>query len=194
MKKALLIAVLMVSVMTVQSGYAQIQKGNFMVGGDATFDFGKSDGVKYSKTAINPTVAYFLVNRLALGLQGSLGATVYDRGSADARQFSTLAIGPLARFYFNENKFSVFAEAGYLHESLVVGPAEDFVLISYTGQDENREQYSYSHLDLGVGCSFFLNDHVSIDAILAYHKNLTENGYSRGQKQISLNFGFQIFL
>jgi hypothetical protein len=97
---------------------AQITKGNWMVGGNASYSSTKyKNGNEIQKTFIlniSPDVGYFFANRFAAGLRPEFyywkGTT--SSGSTEARIFRA---GPFARYYFlsEEKTLNLLLEGAY---------------------------------------------------------------------------------
>jgi hypothetical protein len=88
---------------------AQISKGNWMMGGGASFSHNKN--TSYGSTtestvfAVAPNVGYFFIDKLAVGASGRLSFLFAknDNSTHDPNNF-TYGIGPFARYYFLETE------------------------------------------------------------------------------------------
>ena len=151
---------------------AQIDKGNWMMGGGANFGAYKntSGGIKGESRGIGiyPNIGYFVIDKLALGASGELGF------SSDTN--TNYGISPFIRYYFleKEKTINIFSE------------------VSYGISRINKTDYNFQKFNLKAGTVFFVNSSVGIEVSLNYS--------SRKDNQDSLNealylgVGFQIHL
>ncbi|TAN01261.1 MAG: hypothetical protein EPN39_02595 [Chitinophagaceae bacterium] len=106
------------------SSDAQITKGNWMVGGDASFSL---DYTRYEYDEIAPThgfrglispgVGYFLIDKLTMGLKADLNFNHFRNGTPHMETQFSLNTGPFLRYYFlpAENIINIFGGAAYEH-------------------------------------------------------------------------------
>jgi len=100
---------------------AQITKGNWLVGGDATFnsstvhdkdgnETGKSSGIR-----IYPNIGHFFFDKFAVGLTPSFFYGETKNGPSNIGY----GIGPFARYYFlkSDNRINLFADANFIYYS-----------------------------------------------------------------------------
>lgn len=157
---------------------AQTMQGQWMVGGDAGFNSTTPvhDGTSGDATttiSINPTLGYFVIDNLAVGL--NLGfTTVTDQGS----QF---VVGPLVRYYFVN-----------LGESAKLFGQGRFNFVS-TSPDQG-DSVSGTQWGIGVGLAWFLNPHVALEGILEYSSTTPNSDFDIKSNNIGFNIGFQIHL
>ncbi|MFT5165655.1 MAG: opacity protein-like surface antigen [Saprospiraceae bacterium] len=154
---------------------AQLEKGTTMIGGTAGFDLQFEEGDNLFTLTLNPSIAVFTSNNLAIG--SNLGLTYLKSGD-----FSTtfLNLLPFARYYFlGGNEKSVIFLEGKIGLALAS--------FDNGGGSESESAFQYA---FGPGVSFFLTDNVSIDAILAYN----HIGGDFDQSSFGLNIGLQAFL
>lgn len=80
------------------SSQAQIQKGNYLIGGDlASLHFGSGG---YFNVDLQPKIAWFIKDNLALG-----GYVKFDLTTSKDQSTTTIyGVGPLARYYVNDPK------------------------------------------------------------------------------------------
>ena len=166
--KILLVATLFVAF----TSNAQIEKGNWMMGGGANFGNYKSTsgGVKVESTGIGvyPNIGYFVIDKLALGASAELGFSNATKTS--------YGISPFIRYYILEKDktFNFFSEASYGISRII------------------NSNYKSQKLNLKAGTVFFLNSSVGIEAALNY----STNKYSQDShnEAFYLLIGFQIHL
>lgn len=184
--KTLFIATLLFNLTT----NAQITKGNWMVGGSASFasrDYEQGSGLfsggqngTINSLNLNPNMGYFIVNNLVVG--ANIGAN-YQFGSGNYKTFSTYNIGPFIRYYFlkQEKKFNILVQGGYHY-----GTARSKDVVSY-----NQNGYNFK-----TGPVVFLNSSVAVEFLLEYDVLSRENGSfgTNSNKSFLIGLGLQIHL
>lgn len=161
---------------------SQITKGNWMMGGDASFSL---DYTRYEyneiapshgfRALISPGVGYFLIDKLAMGLKADFNVNRFHNGDAVETQYS-LGTGPFLRYYFlpAENIINIFGGVAYEHNF--------------------RLPYSYPANTYSVfaGPTFFFNSSVAAELLagLDYFKSQG----NAGTISFKVNIGFQIYL
>jgi opacity protein-like surface antigen len=146
MKKRFLTMLAIVSFFAV-GAFAQIQKGNAMVGGSAGFQ----NGDDATQVSLSPKVGYFVIDKLAIG--ASLDVEFAKAGDDKSTSFG---LSPFARYYLTDGTpLKVFGEAGF-----------GIARIKISGFDDT---FKSNQIGLGIGASYFLNDNVAVDAIFGYN-------------------------
>ncbi|UOK43079.1 MULTISPECIES: hypothetical protein [Flavobacterium] len=159
---------------------AQITKGNWMVGGDASYTnskvtdsnnkiIGSSNSVR-----IFPNIGYFVIDKFALGINGNFN---YGKGNGSASSIGYGA-GPFARYYFldTENSINLFAEANY-----------NYWISKTQGFDSgNGSSYKFK-----VGPVIYFNSSVGLEMSLSYN---TEKLSDYTSKYFIVGFGLQVHL
>ncbi len=175
MKKVFIVAALAMAAVSAQ---AQINKGQFMIGGTLGVNSSKfgDDGTRVTNTNINPNVGYFFINNLAGGLRLDVESQKVKDQDADSR----FAISPFVRYYFlpAAQKVNVFADA-----SFGIGSA---------GGDDKE---SFNQFSIMAGPAVFLTPNVALEFAVGY-KSLGGDFYGNDERNntIGLNVGFQIHL
>lgn len=163
---------------------AQIQKGNYMVGGElAAARFGLNDGAGY-QVKISPNAAYFVQDNWAVG-------GYVDLGFSGAKNVSTsfdYGVGALSRYYFSPGE-------GGLDNLLKHGRFYVQGKAGIGGQTTSDGGDSANGLDLGFGpgYTYFITENIGLDASINYNGNL---GFgNRGTtSNIDFRLGLNIFL
>lgn len=161
---------------------AQIQKGNWMVGGDLiSSNFGLNTGGGYN-FAVQPKAAYFVKDNLAIG-------GLIDLGFAGAKGSSTTFtynVGPMARYYFNNGEVDNLLKHGRFFAEANVGIGG--VTMSQGGDSANG-----LNLGVGPGYAYFITPNIGLEGLVKYNGNY---GFgNRGNvSAITFNVGFQIYL
>ncbi len=182
MKKVLFATLLMGSVSAAFS-QGNINKGDWMLGGNAGFNSSKIEDIDASKTTIltvSPNVGYFFINNLAGGLRLSF-TSVKEKGR-DAEQ--ELSAAPFVRYYFlpSSQKVNVFLDGSY-----GFGSAK-FNTIGGT------ETESFNQFGITGGAAIFLTPATALELGVGYTSAGGEYYGDNRHNNIGLNIGFQIHL
>lgn len=184
MKKVLFAALLIGSVTTV---FAQgnINKGNWMVGGNAGFDaqsHGDDDDNKMTSFNISPNAGYFFINNLAGGLRLNLESS---KVKSDEDATTGFSVAPFLRYYFlpSTQKVNIFADGSYGIGS--VNSGDDGV--------------SFNQFGIMAGPAVFLTPNTALEFGLYYKSvggDLIEAGFGDDKRtnNFGINIGFQIHL
>ena len=172
MKKYLIIGVLIILSTT---GFAQIRKGQYLVGGNAGFSSTSSGGVTQTTVSFNPNYGRFLVDKFALGLETSLSST--SETGSDA--FTSYIVAPFLRYYFlpTDKKVNVFAQTSF-----------GFGSASSGGQTSSANAFGAS-----AGPAIFLSPNTALEITLNYVSS-GGDGYVSRVGTFGMNVGFQIHL
>ncbi|MYY27361.1 porin family protein [Elizabethkingia anophelis] len=160
---------------------AQLQKGNWMVGGNlitSSFGLNKDGGYNF---ILQPKGAYFIDDNLALGGQVTFGFS----GAKEAKTTYTYSAGPLARYYFNDKEMNLLKHGRFfLETNLGIG-----------GVTQTQKGGSTTGLNLGFGpgYAYFISSNIAIEGLVKYNGDF---GFgNRGTTStIGFNVGFQIYL
>jgi hypothetical protein len=166
---------------------AQITKGNWMVGGNASFSFHKtqkedgSSSSDYSIIQFSPNVGYFIISKLSVGTLFD-----YSRTKSTYQGFGSTSkssrLGPFVRYYIlkPEKDFNFFIEPSY-----------NFSVSKNNG-------YKDTSLSSKFGGVYFLNSSVGFECFFKY--SLTKYKYNSTlisdstDKGFLIGLGFQIHL
>jgi len=149
---------------------AQTEQGNFLIGGSSNFSMGggsskaktndyEGDPTKFISFNLSPKGGIFVIDNLVVGasLPISVSRNKYDDYKAIS---SGIDFIPFARYYFLEGDFRPVAEAFFgfgFHGYKTVDDGDV--------ETNNRVGVMFG---LGGGVAYFINDKVSIDALLKY--------------------------
>ncbi len=181
----------------------QTEKGNFYLGGGGSLTYHtRTTTLKYNdsemmefvdnKYLVNPSIGYFVINGLAVGLDVMYltnttdysypGTTEEYSGSEDKITSGETMIGVFAKYYYGDKKLKPFVNCKVGYVSL----SEE---ISYVG--DVYENYKTDAKGIGLAASagaiYFLNDHVGLELGAGYgmaattdkeDENLTIDGNS----------------
>lgn len=169
-------------------------KGHYIVDGSVSFAFNtaKSEyAVSESKSDafvfwLSPKAAYFVVDRLAVGMKISFNYTdgeyTDNDGSKSSSNSTGVSAGPFLRYYLANG---IFGEA-----SVGFGTTK-----STSGDYESRNN-SFGY-ELGVGYAIFLNQHISVEPMFSYKHFRSKNeelSVENTNGGFSLGAGFTIYL
>tara|TARA_B110000114_G_C14915259_1_gene326227 strand:- start:108 stop:707 length:600 start_codon:yes stop_codon:yes gene_type:complete len=170
------------------------EKGHFIVDGSIFFSTNNSkfeqDGFNTKNNAfgfgISPKAAYFIANRLALGLETSFNYADNEFTNTDGEKTSSnstaISVGPFFRYYLMNG---IFGQA-----SLGFGTSN-----SESNSYENKSDFF--RYQLGVGYAIFLNQHISLEPIISYQYSKNTNDQSTFETTnngFTLGAGFTIYL
>jgi hypothetical protein len=166
----------------IKNANSQITKGNWLVGGSASFSSLKSSSTatiqfKQTNFQISPLVGYFVKDKFAIGLKPSL---TYGSNTI-ANTNTIISIGPFVRYYFlkPENIFNLFTEGSYAYGS-------------NTGKGQGTGQKSNT-FSLSAGPVLYFNSSVGLEFIIGYSTTKVV-GFSGTNNEIRFGIGFQIHL
>ena len=172
MKKVLFALILLVGT---SSAFAQINKGQWLVGGNAGFTSSKWGEEKNTSFEFSPDAGYFFAKQFAGGLRASITSSK-DDGDDDA--YSSLLVAPFLRYYFMPaaQKVSIFADASYGFGSQGAG-----------------DKTSVSGFKFMAGPAVFLSPNTALEFTLGYQSLKMEDVDDRANS-FGVNVGFQIHL
>lgn len=184
MKKICLLTLALTAVFFGSTAVAQTQQGNLMVGSDITdlgFNFQKESTIFHFN--LNPKLAYFIKDDLALGAYVNFGLQTTGGNGTNV----DYAIGALARYYFrdpNVRKLEFSKRVRFFGEANV----------GFGGSNPaNGASTNGVQLGIGPGLSYFITPNVALDALVKYDV-IIGGGNSTTSHQLNLGLGFQIFL
>ncbi len=164
----------------------QITKGNWMIGGAASFKSSKYDfgGVSSKQTLVQLSgdVGYFIIDKFAIGLKLGYERTGINGSSNPLNNVNanTYNIGPFARYYFlpAEKYVNIFSELSYQYG------------LMKTSQGASQNSNNFSGL---VGCAAFFNSSVALEFTLGYSSYLYNNNAGKVNNVIA-GIGFHFHL
>ena len=194
MRQFLIIILFLFSATT---SFSQLDKGIWIVGGSGSFSARNRDFVTPAYTVIykevditiSPSVGFFVLDKLALGLRPSyLLQKSRDRGSTGIASggrgnFSSFEIGAFGRWYFlnKENNYNIVSDISYNY-----GFQSNFG--SNTGHSN-----TFKFL---TGPVIFFNSSIGMEILLGYSRNKVFNNDNTSGiiKGFLTTIGFQIHL
>ncbi|AQW92908.1 MULTISPECIES: outer membrane beta-barrel protein [Elizabethkingia] len=161
---------------------AQIQKGNWMVGGNIiTSSFGLNSGGGYN-FLLQPKGAYFIEDNFALGAQVTFGFS----GAKDSRTIYNYSVGPLARYYVDGKKHEHLLQHGRFFVEANAG-------IGGVSQTQSGDSTTGLNLGVGPGYAYFITPNIALEGLVKYNGDF---GFgNRGTTSIiAFNIGLQIYI
>ena len=155
-----------------------ISSGNWIVGGSVG-SLALNFNTGTFQIDVNPSAAYFISDRAAIGLQTILGLTVYD-AETNVNATYRYGITPMIRYYLPEGS----RPSGRWFGEALIGFAGSSLVNS-----ESDENFSFL-FGVNAGYAHFVAQHVALEGKLGYVG--TEADLSNSGLGVSL--GFQIYL
>ncbi len=173
MKKVLFAALMTIAV---QGVFAQVNKGQWLVGGNADFASSKHGELKATEFTFSPNAGYFFIDKFAGGLRVDLTSLKYKGADASTR----FLIAPFLRYYFLEaaQKVNVFADASY----------------GFGSVKDDGESASQNGFAISAGPAVFLTPNTALEFALQY-RSLGGDAYGDDNlNTFGFKVGFQIHL
>lgn len=172
------------------SSFGQINKGNWLIGGNASYTTHKykfvSDpsNLKYRTFQVTGDVGYFFISKLATGIRLTYLHENETGLASDSSYFNQttrdLEIGPFVRYYFLPvgNKYNLLVDADYSF-----GRRKDKNVGGYS--KERSDSYTFA-----AGPVWFINPKTALELTLSYEhqRNYFMISYTK------VNLGLQIHL
>jgi hypothetical protein len=165
--------------------FSQIQKNQWMIGGNAAFSIAQASELKTTSIQLAPNVGYFFINKMAGGLRFGFGSDTYSSGG-DKYRWTNLAISPFLRYYFlpATQQVNLFAEGAY---SYAWSKYKDVT-------NSGSYAYRYNGFSLMGGPAIFLNEHTALEITLGYSHSTRGPVDSTTTNRFQLGVGLQIHL
>lgn len=168
--------------------FAQINKGQFLIGGSVSFESTKSDyqdnrTYVYNNFFLSPALGYFFIDKLAAGVRVDFRSYNYKNyGSLVVHQNNT-SLSPFARYYFlpATQKVNVFVDGSYIHNK------NKFRNLSSPDFTEKANGYA-----VAAGPAIFLTKQVALEFTVGYRHSKTVNYPAAIENKFSTGFGLQI--
>lgn len=167
---------------------AQITKGNWMFGGDASFsnktnyqnEFKATSKVKFTELDINANAGYFFMDKLQAGIR--VGYSDYKVKTFTGSDRHFLNYGVYSRYYFlkPEKLVNIFLDGEYFIGSIANASGEF---------KDNINGYAIS-----AGPTIFLNSSVAIELGIEYSSTKFKGINNTTENNLQFSLGFQIFL
>ena len=179
MKKILGLLLVTSALMTNKSN-AQLQKGNYFIGGDiSNLNFNLGSGGDF-QVVLNPKAAVFISDNIALGGYINFGLST----AKGAGTYTTYGVGPLGRYYLNDPKTNLLKQGRLFFEGNV----------GIQGQNsQGGNNTTGLGLGIGPGYAYFITPEIGLETLLKYN-GIVGFGSTPYSNSLTLNIGFQIYL
>jgi hypothetical protein len=176
MKKIFMVAV---ATILIQAGFAQVNQGQWLVGGNASFSSAKYPALKTTSFEFSPNVGYFFIDNFAGGLRFDIQSVKEKLGGVEEKASST-SIAPFLRYYFlpASQKVNVFADASYGFGSMKFDGGESVGISGYS---------------IMAGPAIFLSPNTALEVTVGYGSTKIEDDNER-TNTFRFGVGFQIHL
>lgn len=173
---------------------SQITKGNWMIGGNASFSFSGSDYGTYNTRvngiSLSPNVGYFFIDKLAGGLRlgyyrnNSKFKNVPGLPSVNFNKTTVYTFGPYIRYYFlpEEKSYNILVEGSY-----------QFGTTKTETEVSSNPAISTNNFSIAAGPVIYFNSSVGIEFLLNYSTTNTNNSITKSYK-LGIGIGLQIHL
>jgi hypothetical protein len=175
--------------------YGQLTQGIWLVGGTGNFLTSKNNYTSptFSSSSdrvdikISPSVGYFVIDKLAVGLKTSFSKykdVVNGTGGNINSNINRFEIGPFARYYFLEpdKQYNLLADISYQYGFYWFKPTKGNI----------------GTFSANVGTVIFFNTSVGLEFLAGYYHRkevIEQNGdITTNQKGFQISIGFQIHL
>ncbi len=149
---------------------AQTETGDWMVGGSFRLNTGDNN----TSIGLTPNAGVFIIRNLAIG--GNVG---FDYSKLGDNKTTDFRIGPFTRYYFTQANVRPILH-GY------------FNYVNRQIKLVNSNTEKGINFFLGAGAAIFLNEQVSLDALMGY--NHTKLKDFDGNGGFAMTIGFQVYL
>jgi hypothetical protein len=159
---------------------AQLQQGNFLVGGDiANFRLGLNKGGLFNIN-LSPKLAFFVQNNLALGAYVNFDLITSKGGGTDI----DYGIGALARYYVSGANIDVLGRSRLFFEGTVG--------INGTNPSSGENTNGLG-ISIGPGLAHFITSNVALEGLVKY-SGIIGFGTRTTSSDLLLGIGLQVYL
>jgi hypothetical protein len=180
--KKVLFATLLVGSVNAAFSQGNINKGDWMLGGDAGFTSQKQGDYKTTRFNLSPDAGYFFINNFAGGLRASVSSSKTEYNSTDYKT-SGFELAPFVRYYFlpAAQKVNLFADASF-------GFGQNK---TESGSSENKT--NFTNLGIKAGPAIFITPATALEITLGFNSTKVKDVDDR-ENQFGVSFGFQIHI
>ena len=170
MKNTIIGFILFLSLFSVSSN-AQVARGNYLLGGNLNLHYHSRLSSGTMLFQFNPNIGYFVGNKLALGINGSVNGSINKNFKS-----SNYMLSPYARYYF------AIKENAALFTQLNAG-----VQFSKSIYSDSNHHTLDPYIGLGVGHTYFISKHIGLETQL-----YADNAF--GEFNLGFGVGLQFYL
>lgn len=167
-----------------QNLFAQLQKGNLMVGSDvANLDFGFQKGANVH-FELNPRLGYFIKDNIVIGGLLNLGLD-YQKSRGTEITYGLNAFG---RYYFSDPTMVLLNHARFFGEVSAGINGSNTI-----AKDKENITTNGFGIGFGPGVSYFITPNIALEALAKYNL-IIGGGTATTSNKISIGIGFQIYI
>jgi len=153
---------------------SQVTKGNWLVGGNASFSMIKNGYSRDNYLQLSPNIGYFILDKLAAGLKLDFGTIKTNvNGSEDFEKNISFDFGPFVRYYFLpvDKQFNVLVEGSYQHG--IEKARSNYVITKYQKNTFSFATGPVIYFNTSVGLEFLIRyTGLKYETTPSYHNNL----------------------
>ena len=176
-----------------QAANAQLNKGNWLVGGNASFSLSnfEANDSKLSALDLSPDIGYFFVDKLATGIRMaySRSTTIFgdnpsQPGTENSLKSTAYSIGPFIRYYLLpiEKPFNILTELNY-----------QYIRSELEINNLNSSSSFSNQFSILAGPAIYLNSSVGIEFLIGY-STAPKNKSTGKSNKVGFGIGLQIHL
>lgn len=196
--KQLLLLTVMVSISSLS--FAQINKGQWLAGGNASFSSDKQEleadytvsRNRVTTLQFSPNAGYFITDKLAIGARINLSRikNEVEQGSYSESTNLGVSLSPFVRYYFlpKSEKLNLFADAGYAYGRTKLTNKYIATVPTTTSSTSKGSSNGYY---ISAGPAIFITPNTAIELTLSYNYS-KQKDYDYKSKGFMTGIGFQI--
>ena len=198
MKKLLIVLIILMPALTI---FGQTTKGKFVLSGGTNLQFSStnvepvfngnpSTKTKESSISFMPTIGYFVIDNLAIGLSGDFSTSTQKNDNFGKGITTSVSIIPMAMYYFPmEGKIRPLLQIGAGYSSMV----QKITPVQRSEQKNSNSGFIYN---FGGGIAYFIAENISFDFGVSYKKTNLKDNNTMELKQETLggSIGISVFL
>ena len=184
MKKIVTVLLVGMSMVSIETLQAQIQKGNFMVGaGLGNFDFGLQKGASIGMD-LHPRIGYFIADNVAVGAMVNFGFN-YAKSQGTNINYG---VNAFSRYYFAKKEVDLIKHAHLFVEGNIGLDGKNTIVT-----DKPNSSTNGLGVGIGPGVTYFLTPNIGIEALAKYN-GIVGFGTTATAHALNIELGFQIYL
>jgi hypothetical protein len=192
--KKLLIFAAVIAISTASFAQGNINRGDWMLGGDVGYesrsaDYGASSSTgKEIRFNLSPNIGYFFIDNLAGGIRLNRESINY-KSQNSSNKFIYTFVGPFLRYYFlpSSQKLNIFLDGAYTLGGIKFIPSSG-----------GTQKFKLKAYNFNAGAAYFINPAFAVELSLGYisrkDTDADINVYSDTQENLFFSVGFQIHL
>lgn len=192
-----------IQIININESWAQIERGNFIIGGILGYDrevANDNSKIVTNEINISPEVSYIIGKRTSIGIILPIQhqSTRFDNTAIFNHSFvsgnSSISIGPNLRYYYPLDKWAVFIQGNFSY-----GLHRIFSYSEGYNPDEMSQQAKLFTYSAGIGSIYFIKTTIGIEGLFSYRSE--KRIYGEGiyvnnleHNTLRFNLGLKLFL